>query len=175
MLGNEDLLLFLLSHGARHGWSRLRWLLDIGFLLKREMNESLVKQLFKKYHANQLGGQALILLSELLNTTTNPKLADLMKKKHPIEIAKQTMFYFENKINLHSDPVPEWVSSYHEKHLFTQKNTVQKIVFVLSFFYPYPEDQDILPLPKHFHFLYFPLRPIIWIWKKMRLRVESLQ
>ena len=29
MLGEEDLFLFLVSHGARHGWSRLRWLVDI--------------------------------------------------------------------------------------------------------------------------------------------------
>lgn len=29
MLGKEDLFLFLVSHGARHGWSRLRWLVDI--------------------------------------------------------------------------------------------------------------------------------------------------
>ena len=34
MLGNEDLFLFLVSHGARHGWSRLRWLLDIDYLTK---------------------------------------------------------------------------------------------------------------------------------------------
>ena len=37
-LGREDLFLFLVSHGARHGWSRLRWLTDIDRLLKQELN-----------------------------------------------------------------------------------------------------------------------------------------
>lgn len=35
-LGREDLFLFLAAHGARHGWSRLRWLLDIKQLLLQE-------------------------------------------------------------------------------------------------------------------------------------------
>ena len=37
-LGREDLFLYLASHGARHGWSRLRWLVDIDKLLKQEIN-----------------------------------------------------------------------------------------------------------------------------------------
>jgi hypothetical protein len=92
-----------------------------------------------------------------------------MENKNGKEIAQSTMFYFENKINLHSDPVPEWVSQYHDKYLFHMKSPMQKFIFMLSFFYPYPEDQDIIPLPKHFHFLYYPLRPFIMIWKKIRV------
>ena len=36
-LGREDLFLFLVSHGARHGWSRLRWLVDINQIVKQEL------------------------------------------------------------------------------------------------------------------------------------------
>ena len=39
-LGREDLFLFLVSHGARHGWSRLRWLVDIHQLVKQELDWS---------------------------------------------------------------------------------------------------------------------------------------
>lgn len=35
-LGPEDLFMYLAVHGARHGWSRLRWLMDIDRLLGRE-------------------------------------------------------------------------------------------------------------------------------------------
>jgi Uncharacterised nucleotidyltransferase len=175
MLGLEDLFLFLVTHGARHGWSRLRWLTDISLLLKQDFNEAFLKRHLKRYQAEQLGGHALLLASNLLRTLLTEELKDLTIKKQAIKIAQQTMFYLENKINLHNDPVPEWVSSYHEKYLFTQKSFLQKFVFVMSFFYPYPEDMDVLPLPQRFHFLYFPLRPVIWAWKKMRTRVESLQ
>ncbi|WP_217582298.1 nucleotidyltransferase family protein, partial [Lysinibacillus sp. GbtcB16] len=37
-LGREDLFLFLISHGARHGWSRLRWLLDINQMVKQGLD-----------------------------------------------------------------------------------------------------------------------------------------
>ena len=37
LLGREDLFLFLVCHGARHGWSRLRWLVDIQMLMKQNV------------------------------------------------------------------------------------------------------------------------------------------
>ncbi|WP_137790997.1 nucleotidyltransferase family protein [Bacillus sp. E(2018)] len=174
-LGNEDLFLFLLSHGARHGWSRARWLLDIAFLVDKEMNFHFLKRLFKRYHADQLAGQALHLLHSLFNKSIRPELQSYLTNKHGKELAQQTLFYYQNKINLHSDPVPDWVSRYHDHYLFQIKNPQQKLLFMLSFLYPYPEDQDVLSLPKHFHFLYFPLRPLLLVWKKMRKQVESTQ
>ena len=40
----------------------------------------------------------------------------------------------------------------------------------MSFLYPYPEDAEILPLPKYLQFLYFPLRPFLWAWRKTMKR-----
>ena len=37
-LGREDLFLYLIAHGARHGWFRLRWLLDIHQIMNNQMN-----------------------------------------------------------------------------------------------------------------------------------------
>ncbi|NEU34041.1 nucleotidyltransferase family protein, partial [bacterium LRH843] len=41
-LGQEDLTVFLISHGARHGWSRLRWLADIHQILNQDIEWKLV-------------------------------------------------------------------------------------------------------------------------------------
>ena len=49
MLGKEDLFLFLVSHGARHGWSRLRWLVDIKKIVKQELNWNEIHKLMRKY------------------------------------------------------------------------------------------------------------------------------
>ena len=73
MLGNEDLFLFLVSHGARHGWSRLRWLLDINYLTKLISDWKDVKKLLEEYHYLHIGGQALRLASMLLNTEITKK------------------------------------------------------------------------------------------------------
>ena len=43
-------------------------------------------------------------------TTFNP---------HSIKLAQQAVFYFENMVNLHTDPVPEYITKYHQRYLFS--------------------------------------------------------
>jgi Uncharacterised nucleotidyltransferase len=175
LLGNEDLFLFLASHGTRHGWSRLRWLLDIYQIMKKdEFDYIRLKVLANKNQYTRLLGQSIRLTFEVFDVHVKNNLKELNDNKRSINLAKSTLFYWENKVNLHTYPVPESISSYHKNYLFQLKTPLQKFLFIMSFFYPYPEDQDILPLPKRLHFLYFPLRPVLWLWSKVRLRAQSL-
>jgi hypothetical protein len=170
-LGREDLFLFLVSHGARHGWSRLRWLTDIDGILKQEIDwVKLIKRL-KQYQYLHIGGQALILASQLLNSKLVEDSKPLFQGKRPKKLAQEAVFYFERMVNLHTFPVPEDIAVYHKRHLFSLMAAKQKFFFILSFLYPYPEDAEILPLPKQFHFLYFPLRPFLWSWRKLKKQV----
>ena len=166
LLGKEDMFLFLASHGARHGWSRLRWLIDIKKLLECPVNWVKVKQLFKKYHYVTIGEQSILLASELLGAKI-PKEFDYFKT-HSERVANQAVFYYENMVNLHTDPVPEYIAKYHKKHLYSLMSLRHKILFLLSFLHPYPEDTITLPLPKFLYFLYYPLRPLLWGWRKVR-------
>ncbi|WP_430786403.1 nucleotidyltransferase domain-containing protein [Virgibacillus flavescens] len=168
LLGNEDLFLFLVSHGARHGWSRLRWLVDIHQFSNIELNGKKLDKLLIKYQCHQLGGQSLTLASELLNTTLSNELKHLSGNKHQLKLAQQAVFYLESMVNLHTYPVPEKVAQYHKRYLFSLMSLRQRFLFIISFLYPYYEDVETLPLPKRFHFLYFPLRPILWAWRKTR-------
>lgn len=173
LLGTEDLFLFLVSHGARHGWSRLRWLVDIRQLMRQRVDWIKLYNLFKTYHNPHVGGQAVILASQLLNTQIVEEIKPLLVDKRSKELAQEAIFYLENMVNLHTDPVPEEVSEYHKRHLFSLMSVEQKFFFIMSFFHPYPEDADTLPLPKKLHFLYFPLRPLLWVWRKTRKRALS--
>ncbi|WP_377864795.1 nucleotidyltransferase family protein [Bacillus sp. R86525] len=173
MLGREDLFWFLVSHGARHGWSRLRWLVDIHQMLKQDLNRPVIKKLFKKYQNENVGGQALILVSELLNAITTEEMIGLMNRSRTKRLAKGALFYLKQKINLHTPPVPDDVAEYHSRHLFLLMSNRQRVVFMISHFYPYPIDAKTLPLPKSLHFLYFPLRPILCAWRKTKKYVFS--
>lgn len=169
ILGNEDLFLFLVSHGARHGWSRLRWLLDIDYFTKIDTDWKNVKRLLSEYHYLHVGGQALILASSLLNTTIITKEMKLLtESKRSERLAKDAFFYIKQMVNLHTEPVPIEIAKYHKKHLFSLMSFQQKCLFVASFLFPYPEDAEVLPLPKSLHFLYFPLRPFLWAWRLRR-------
>ncbi|WP_416149852.1 nucleotidyltransferase family protein [Salipaludibacillus sp. HK11] len=167
-LGKEDLFVFLVTHGSRHGWSRLRWLVDINQLLKQNLDWVTVYKFFKENRSVSIGGQAIILTSVCLNSPRNEKLKRIFQGNRSRRLAQDAIFYFEDIVNLHTDPVPRYISIYHKRHLFQLMSINQRIIFMLSFLYPYPEDAETLPLPKKLHFLYFPLRPFLWGWRKAR-------
>lgn len=173
ILGKEDLFLFLVSHGARHGWSRLRWLFDIHQLTTQNLDWRSLVKLLKKYQFLEVGGQALILTSQLLKTPLGEESEPLLVGNTSKRLAQKAIFYLEKMVNLHTDPVPKDVASYHKRYLFSLMTHQQKFFFILSFLHPYPEDAHVLPLPKSLHFLYFPLRPVLWIWRKTRKSAMS--
>ncbi|MCR8924995.1 nucleotidyltransferase family protein [Priestia megaterium] len=168
LLGTEDLFQFLVSHGARHGWSRLRWLIDIQQILKKKIDWVQLYTLFTTYHNPYVGGQAVILASQLLNVRIEKEMEPLLISKRPKKLAQEAVFYLETMVNLHNDPVPEYISKYHSRHLFSLMSAQQKFFFTASLLHPYPEDAETLPLPEKLHFLYFPLRPVLWAWRKTR-------
>lgn len=172
-LGREDLFLFLVSHGARHGWSRLRWLIDIKELVKQNINWVSLAKLLKKHQFLNVAGQAIVLCSQLLSISITNEMKPLIKGKHPKMLAQAAIFYLEKMVNLHTDPVPEDISKYHKRHLTFLMSRQQRIFFIISFLYPYPEDAETLPLPKYLHFLYFPLRPFLWAWRKTKSHAIS--
>lgn len=167
ILGKEDLFFFLVTHGARHGWSRLRWLVDIQQFLKKEHDWRVIVKLFNRYHHEKVAGQALYLANQLLNASM-PKYPERLTGTTSHKLAQDAIFYMENMVNLHSNPVPEYISHYHARHLFSLMSVQQKCLFLMSWLFPFPEDAEILPLPKRLHFLYFPLRPMLWAWRKTR-------
>ncbi|WHY85209.1 nucleotidyltransferase family protein [Neobacillus novalis] len=172
-LGREDLFLFLVSHGARHGWSRLRWLLDINQLARQEINWGSLLKLMKKYQYFHVGGQALFLASQLLSTPVTKEMKIFIEGNRPKRLAQAAIFYLEKMVNLHNDPVPNEIARYHKSHLFFLMSRKQRFFFIMSFLYPYPEDAQTLPLPNHLHFLYFLLRPLLWAWRKTKYHALS--
>lgn len=173
LLGKEDLFLYLISHGARHGWSRLRWLVDIQYVAKQQLAWKRVGLMNKKYHYHRSVGQGVYLSASLFNMELNQEMKRLMKTPSTKRLAQQAVFYLENMVNLHTEPVPRDVATYHKSHLFALMSLQQKLIFMLSCLYPYPEDEQTLPLPKPLHFLYFPLRPFLWAWRKTRKHALS--
>ncbi|MFC4320698.1 nucleotidyltransferase domain-containing protein [Litchfieldia salsa] len=167
-LGKEDLFFFLATHGARHGWSRLRWLLDIHQLVEKELNWKFLYHLLEKYQCVQIGGQSLILASNLFHTKLAKEMEQLLKGRRPKRLAQEAIFYLEQMINLHTEPVPRETASYHSRHLYSLMSFQQKCWYWLSVCHPYYTDVETLPLPKKLHFLYYPLRPFLWLWRRSR-------
>lgn len=163
-LGAEHLLLYLISHGARHGWFRIRWLADVDALLKQPIDWPLAESLLTRYQAVHTGGQALLLANELLGTPLPEEASRLVDSRRAERLAERTLYFVREMV----ENPPAELERKHKRYLFSAKTARQKVLHALSFLYPYPKDAETLPLPKPIHFLYFPLRPFLWMWRKAR-------
>jgi hypothetical protein len=171
LLGNEDLFLYLVSHGARHGWSRLRWLADIDRMVRKSLDWGDITFKMKKFHCLPMGGQALILASQLLNTPLNDETKKWTSSNHAFRIVHLSIRFIKDMVILHP-PTPDLVD-YYNRYKFSLKSNRYKWIFIISRLYPTSFDAVTLPLPKILHFLYFPLRPFLWYWRKTK-RQSSL-
>jgi hypothetical protein len=79
VLNNEFELLYLLIHGGRHGWSRLKWLVDIHEYTKQEIDEMLFNKLVEQFRVNRIVVQTNYLLEKYFNN----RLPTAGKKKIP--------------------------------------------------------------------------------------------
>jgi len=166
-LGREDLFIYLVTHGARHGWFRLRWLTDIDQMVKQGLNWNGVSFFFKKYDIKHLGGQALILTHQLLGANIPDNMKGIINKKS-ISLAQKALLFIDQLENLHNEDLSEGVSKKFSDYLYSLKNFQQKLFYYLGFVFPVLEDAVLLPLPKKLHFLYFLLRPFLWVWRRAK-------
>lgn len=166
-LGPEDLFLFLAVHGARHAWSRLRWLQDIKRLLQQEPDPAVLTRLLQRYSASDVGGQALILAAGLLDTQVEPGLFPLMDSPKARRLAQLALFYVPRIVNLNTPPLAPEVEQHFRQYQPEVLSRWNQVLHYASFLYPYAADARTLPLPKALHFLYFPLRPFLWSWRKV--------
>lgn len=167
-LGKEDLFLYLIVHGARHGWFRLRWLKDIDQIVRNRVDYKKFIQLAKKYGQKHLVGQALLLSKQLFNTPLDKDVQGLTGKKCSAVLAKKAMLYIQDMVQLHVNPKPRQLEKSYKSYIFSTNSKRQKLMFIMLSFYPNSLDEKTLKLPKNIHFLYFILRPFLLAWRRIK-------
>ncbi|CAH0136902.1 hypothetical protein SRABI96_00380 [Peribacillus sp. Bi96] len=184
-LGEEDLFLYLVSHGSRHLWFRLRWLVDIDKMLRKCKTIRINNLLTSAYQKQYITGQVLILASQLLNTPINEDMKNLMESNRAKRLAQMAIFYMNDSEHLHKIVPKDFFGNQCYNRFRRVKSNIQKSLFVnryllssqtnseilfyiVKVFYPSSADAHTLWLPKPLHFLYFPLRPFLFGWRKIK-------
>lgn len=162
-LGEEDLYLYLMAHGARHGWFRLRWVMDIDQMVRRGYNFERAVPLFNKYKKSHIGGQALILASELFKTPIDSDLKKLMQREDAKELAQNAIEFIIQIDSLENISSTDSFKKYN-RSLNRWKQIYDKLILIFPTF----SDFETLKLPKPFHFLYYPLRPFLAIVRLLK-------
>lgn len=174
LLGKEDLFLYLVSHGARHAWFRLRWLADIDLLVRKRLDWGKLIPLLKSYNGQHIGGQALLLASTLLKTPLTPEMQPLISTKQAHRFSQEVIVYIKDMVQLCPDPETKALAKAYRRYLFSLMTNPEKWQYIIKRMYPSSRDTRTLPLPRYLYFLYLPLRPFLVLWRrKMRSPEED--
>lgn len=120
-LGREDLFLFLVTHGARHGWFRLRWLGDIDRIARMPLDWKCIFALMKKYRYEHMVGQALILSNQLLNTPIPNEMNMVVLKRKSEKFANKALFFVRQIIKFNGENTSKEISEYHSRYIRSLK------------------------------------------------------
>lgn len=160
-LDEETLFYYLITHGARHGWFRIRWLTDIVQMINNnpELGQNPLKA--SEYQAFHLFQQTVHLLegTKLLSVSYSIKI-----NKRSKMLAQKAFTFIKERIDFYHPPSKEWDKE-GLKYLFEIKPFAQKLDFFIRKFAGNSWDAEVLPLPPALHFLYIPLRPFLWLWR----------
>lgn len=166
-LSNEDLLLYLSEHGSRHGWFRLKWLMDIDRLvISKKIDVINLKVSLEQYKVMHYLIQSTTLSQHLL-------LTDI-----PVEIIGMPLKVQRSSRNLHKIIESIKIShqgknnpSQYEWFFFLWMSTRQKFYYLRNLLKPSSKDARMLPLARDIHFMYFLLRPFLLIWRAVNRKL----
>jgi len=170
-LGQEDLFVYLVSHGARHAWFRLRWLADIERMLRSDMNWDVAIKRCRQLGKTHVAGQALLLVAELYRMPLNEPCRAIAQRAEGRSLAEEAVPIIAEYIDIMERLTPAQYVAYFKRYNAMLLSTRQRWKRSVNKLYPDDLDAEVLALPRWLHFMYFPLRPFLWYRRKRKRRV----
>jgi len=163
VLRNEELLIYLSDHGARHGWFRLRWLVDMDRLLKCDFNLDELKLAISKHGGLPFISQAVLLAQTFFSTSLTENVEILIEKSKSQQLAQLALECIIKEIDGNSKKMKKY-----NRKLYSFWDFKQKFSHILIRIAPSEDDVAHFPLVKGLYFLYVPLRPFLWILRQIK-------
>jgi hypothetical protein len=172
----NDHRLYLLLHGAISRWFRLKWLYDIP---KISRNGIAYMNLDFLQYTEQLGIKRMIvpgiyLAHELLNMPISPEIKNQYINQSILQrltkIAKNSLLE-PQPTNINLGSFSRWFLWYFTNILRYNTALKKELSYKMESLKLYDtniQDWHILPLPDTLFFLYYPLRPILWLCRRCK-------
>lgn len=158
VLNEEFELLFLLLHGSRHGWERLKWLVDIKDYPMNKIDISAFNKLIQTFKAERIIGQT----NFLMNKFFNKELPALIKQKQHIKLNQIALAFIEseNVLEYTNEEVKRIYLNYYL--MFPGLIHKYQIIFKILF-----RPEDIRAIDSPFKMVYFLYRPYSFIKRRI--------
>jgi hypothetical protein len=155
--------IFLCTHGAEHGWFRLKWLFDLPQVLDKVVFDwnVLIKRA-KDLNSLEQVLLAFLVMEELLGTPIPEKVrSEISLRKFKLNYIRHLVTYPGSYCDNDLEKVKSfiYILSQNRKGLFNKRLILKYLTS--------PNDWKLLPLPSSLFFLYFPLRPFLLLWRRV--------
>lgn len=168
-LGTIDLCLFLATHGSRHSWFRLRWLYDFHLLLQEPLDFEEIANQARNLHIEHMVGQAVLLSNRLFNSPIPNELVRFTNTTTCRKLTKMSLQIIINNKDITNPPLPMKDYLLMKRYsLSLRGERKQKMKFLGQHFYPNQNDFETIKLPKSLYGLYYPLRPFLWMVRRLK-------
>jgi Uncharacterised nucleotidyltransferase len=162
-LKDDALLLFLCDHGAKHRWSRIKWLSDVAGLLAQERSFSWenILALADRFDLSLALAQAGMLVHWLYGVPLpQPLLVLVANEKRSVSLAAQAidaMLLSEKE---------QFALPVRFKNAVHPIRIRERLPGHVSLRYCWLSTDEFkeCPLPDSLFWLYFPLRPLLWFY-----------
>jgi hypothetical protein len=170
-LARDELFAYLCVHGATHAWSRMKWIADVGALLK-DCDSHELERLYRRSLTLGVGrcsAQALLLCEELFALKLPPPLSAALKSdpatRWLVRIALTAMAGRNAETEL--DDTVLGTVPIHMSHFLLARGWRYKASEVRRKSLSH-HDRVIIALPRPLHFLYPLLLMPSWLWRRIR-------
>ncbi len=167
-LSHEHYLLYLAVHGSSHKWSRLHWLKDFSALLKASSKEQLNRafQVAEKLKLSKPLIQALWISHKIFDTPIDESFVNTKQIKNS--------FFFNTPLKSIPKPTQK-LKKEKIKTIFYRWQIRKNAAYRFSLLFrlrTHFKDWETLKLPDSLFFLYYPLRPFLFLYRLIFSRLK---
>lgn len=160
ILNSEFELLYLLLHGSRHCWARLKWLLDIKDYPFNKIDISAFNTLIDTFKAERITGQT----NFLLNKYFDKQLPAGIKQKQYAKLNQLALAYIESDRIVFNEYSMEEIKRGYLNCYLMFPGLIHKYQLLIKILF---REGDIRDFNLPFKFLYFIYRPYSFIKRRI--------
>lgn len=171
VLGKEELLLYLVLHGASHAWFRFKWLIDVDILIKnQDFSWKRLYALADQLAVRSVLNQGIFLSRELLGTVIPSHVAErVAMDKRGQRLAFMAVNFIRSSeyktkgIGRVAIAFFQW----HRYQFYLQAAWRKKISLLARCFLPSEEDFKMISLSEKMYFIYYMMSPFTWLGRRL--------
>jgi hypothetical protein len=171
VMNNEYWLIYLMVHGYKHMWVRLRWLYDIKKFIEQNIDWKKTILIADNSELRPILHQTLILLNILFEV---PLPHCLKQSVENDKKAWQLYYTVMEKLCITQTGLPDYkfslINSLSSKRInyydFSSKLS-NKLSYIISQFKPHEEEFKLIFLPDFLFPLYYIIKPFYWLWRRI--------